>query len=275
MSGEYDPFKGYEGGFGDDEDLTFTNVRFAVDPEFTNDDGEMLPALFADLVGEEDTFEGQRFSIGKGWEIEDSGAKVVREDGKEKGFQNQTYLQKFLNAAFECDGGEELLRGRWQETGLTPQDAAYWEGLKVHTEQVELYNFKNREGEQVSVTKPLPTVVYGWDEGGTGAKKKAAAKKAPAKKVAAKKTAAKKPAAKPAPKAKEQSEYEAAMEAVGSEVVEALREIAAEAEDANAFFDAAYAQDWVAEDEAVQLLVDDYESDESIWMVEYNSREEA
>jgi len=267
----FDPFKG-SSGLADDIDVTFTEARFIKDPSYTNDDGDMMPIFAADLatddpdVGENGVLENQFFSIGKGWEIEDIGAKVVRPDGKKAGFNNSTYLQSIVNTIMGLDGGEAKLRGRYEDTGLTPMDAGFWEGLRVHMEQTEYTTGGFGNVEKKTRTRLMPTEVYGWTEAPKPATKapakKAAAKKAPAKKAAAAKVVE----AEPEVEETVQTPYAAARLVAGQDVVDAIRAIADECEDTDQFMERCYAEvEGIDESAEIQLLVDDVDSDESIW----------
>ena len=264
----FDPFKG-SSGLADDIDVTFTEVRFVRDPSYTDSDGEMMPVFAVDFatddpdVGVNGVIENQFLSIGKGWEIEDNGAKVVRPEGKKGGFNNSTYLQTIINTIMGLDGGEKLLRGRYEDTGLTPQEAGFWEGLRCHMEQAEYTVGGFGNVEKKTKTRLMPTEVYGWTDA------PAAAKPAPAKKAPAKKAPAKKPASKPAPAeetVEELSAYGQARAAVGEDIVAQIRAIADESTDTDEFMERCYAEvEGIDESAEIQLLVDDVDSDESIW----------
>lgn len=269
----FDPFKG-SSGLADDIDVTFTEVRFVRDPSYTDSDGEMMPVFAVDFVtddpdvGEGGTIENQFLSIGKGWEIADGGAKVVRPEGKKGGFNNSTYLQTVINTIMGLEGGEKLLRGRYEETGLTPQEAGFWEGLRCHMEQTE-YTVGGFGGQEAKVrTRLMPTEVYGWDNAAPKPAKAAPAKKAAAKKAPAKKAAAAKvvEVEEPAEPEVELTPYQTARAAAGEEIVAAIRAIADECEDTDTFMERCYAEiDGIDDSAEIQLLVDDVESEESIW----------
>lgn len=256
-------FRGTSGLF-DDGEVTFTEARFIKDPSYVNSEGDLMPVFAVDLVtdepdvGENGVLENQFFSIGKGWEIEDGGAKVVREDGKSgKGFNKSTYLQAFLGAMLDLDGGMDAVRARYEDTGATPQEAAFWEGLRVHVEQHEYETGGWGNVEKKTRSRLMPTEILGWD--GVKAEVKSVAKKAPAKKAPAKKAAAAKPAA-------DETPYAAAKAAAGDEVCAAIRAIADECDTVEEFMDRAYSEvEGIDDDTSIQLLVDDVESAESIW----------
>jgi len=259
---------GGSSGLFDDGEVTFTECRFIKDPGYTNQDGDLMPVFATDLVtddpdvGESGTLENQFFSIGKGWEIEDGGAKVAHESGKEKGFNKQTYLQAFLIAMMETEDGKgaDKVRERYEATGLTPQTAGFWEGLRVHVEQQDYTTGGFKDVEKKTRGRLMPIEVLGWD--GAAVEKPAApvAKKAPAKKAPVKKAPAK------AEPEAELSPYATARAAVGEGIAEAIRAIADEVTDTDEFMERCYAEiDGIDADDNIQLLVDDVESEDSIW----------
>lgn len=250
---EFDPFA-TSTGLADDLDITIRNFRFGLDPAYTNQDDEMTLTGICDFVtddpdvGSNGTIENQFITIGKGWEAVDGGKKVQREDGRPKGFNNSTYLGAIIDACMQV--GSDKMRARYEATQLTPMDAGFWEGLTLHMEQTEYEAFNKKR------TRLLPTEVKGWSE----------AKAKPAKKAAAKKVAAKKAA----PKA-EEVEVEEVAEETGptlASLTAAIIAIAKTSEDDGGatFVERCYSEieGLDANDEAM-LLVDDVESEDSIW----------
>jgi len=250
---EFDPFHTTT-GIADDLDITIRNFRFGLDPAYTNGDDEMTLTGICDFVtddpdvGNAGTIENQFITIGKGWEAVDGGKKVQREDGRAKGFNNSTYLGAIIDACMQV--GSDKMRARYEATQLTPMDAGFWEGLTLHMEQTEYEAFNKKR------TRLLPTEVKGWSEG----------KAKPAKKAAAKKVAAKKAA----PKA-EEVEVEEVAEETGptlASLTAAIIAIAKTSEDDGGatFVERCYSEieGLDANDEAM-LLVDDVESEDSIW----------
>lgn len=250
---EFDPFA-TSTGLADDLDITIRNFRFGLDPAYTNQDDEMTLTGICDFVtddpdvGTNGTIENQFITIGKGWESVDGGKKVQREDGRPKGFNNSTYLGAIIDACMQV--GSDKMRARYEATQLTPMDAGFWESLTLHMEQTEYEAFSKKR------TRLLPTEVKGWNEG----------KAKPAKKAAAKKVAAKKAA----PKA-EEVEVEEVAEETGptlASLTEAIIAIAKTSEDDGGatFVERCYSEieGLDANDEAM-LLVDDVESEDSIW----------
>lgn len=252
---DFDPFKGSAGGWAEELDgttVTFSNCRFGKTPGYTDSNtGDMVLVFLHDYdtdaeVSNPDMLEDQILTIGKGWDAKDDGAQVVRSNGSNKGFNTSSRIQMWIDRMFELDGGEAALRSRYQDTGYTPQHAAFWDGLTVTlgVHQVEVMD-KTRD-------VLLPDTIIGW---GDDNEDEAPKKKAPAKK-AAKKTAKKKAAA---PADDEP--------AVPADMVAAIEAIAAEAEDADEFIARCYDEvDGLDENADAMALVDDVDSDDSIWI---------
>lgn len=281
---DFDPFAG-SSGLADDLEVTFTETRFMVDPQYSDSDtGELIPIFAADLVtdqsdvGNNGVLENQFFSIGKGWVIEDDGARVVRAEGKKGGFNHSSYLQQIVARCLELD--EKTMRDRYEDTGFSPQTAAFWEGFRCHMVQEE-YTTGGFKGVEKKVRSHLmPDEVYGWDDA-EAKPAKPAAKKAVAKPAPAKKAATAKPTAKPKPAVKEEpveetpaeptgelSEYQTARAQVDAEIVAAIEAIAAEADTDADFIDRCYAEvDGLADDDNAMYLVDNVDADDSIWQI--------
>jgi hypothetical protein len=272
---EFDPFKG-SSGLADDIDVTFTEVRFGVDPAYTDTEtGEPVPVFIADLatddsdIGTNGVIENQIFSIGKGWVIEDDGASVVVASGKPRGFNTSTYLQRILQRLLELD--ETKARKRFEETGVGPQSAAYWEGLQVHMVQEER-TIQIGKGPSRVKSELMPSEFYGWTDGEVEEKAKPEVKAKPAaKKAAAPKP---KPAPKPAPAAEDEpaetpgSEYAAAKAQVDPDLVAKIEAIAADCDDADTFMSRAYSEiEGLDEDDNAMYLVDNVDAEDGIWAV--------
>lgn len=252
---EFDPFKG-SSGLADDVDVTWEAVHFGQNPTYTDDAGNMPVVFMATEFYSDGDIEPreQLYTIGKGWEVQDKGAKVVREDGKPKGFNNSTKLQIILNRCLELDEG--AMRARYEATGLTPQEAGYWEGFTFHANQEEReITFGDKKGQ--TRTDLMPTAVIGWKDG-AASKPAGAAKKAPAKKAAASKKAAAAPAG-------EAESNGAVTGAALAKVKLAIRAIADECETFEQYVDRCYTEiDEASEDAGVAALIDDDETG-SIW----------
>lgn len=242
---EFDPFA-TSTGLADDLDITIRNFRFGLDPGYTNDD-EMVLVGICDFatddpdVGTGGVIENQYITIGKGWEAVDGGKKVQREDGRPKGFNNSTYMGAIIDACMSID--PDKMRGRFEQTKLSPMDAGYWEGLTLHVEQTEYKAFDKTR------TRLLPTEVKGW----------ASEAKKPAKKAAAKKVAAKKAA----PKA-EETEADPLV-SLEDQIIAIAK---SSPDDGGAtFIERCYAEiDGLDANDEAMALVDDVESESSIWM---------
>lgn len=248
---EFDPFATTT-GLADDLDITIRNFRFGLDPAYTNQDGEMTLTGICDFVsddpdvGTNGTIENQFLTIGKGWEAIDGGKAVQREDGRPKGFNNSTYMGAIIDACMSID--PDKMRGRFEQTKLSPMDAGYWEGLTLHVEQTEYKAFDKTR------TRLLPTEVKGW-----GTEKPKPAKKAAAKKVAAKKAAATKVEEEVA------EETGPTLESLKAAIVAIAK--TSEDDGGATFIERCYSEiDGLDANDEAMALVDDVESAESIWM---------
>lgn len=197
MSEDFNPFENVDlSGFGD-ADITFTQCRFTADN--LDDRGNPIPAFTTDMVNVDgETRDDQRFSVGRGYKILKGGELIEHETprhNKTGGFGAGTKMGTLLEKCMELDA-DTMIR-RYEETGLTPRQAAFWEGFSFHGKD-ETRKFKETEYKIL-----IPTAVYGWDWDGAGvdapapatsastptpAPAPATAKKAAAKKAAAKKT---------------------------------------------------------------------------------------
>lgn len=271
MTDEFDQIFRGTTGLADDFDCVFRKPAFLRNPTYTDSDGVPQLVLSVDFhtdsadIGQNGVLEDQLLTIGKGWETEDGGKSVVHTSGKPRGFNVSTYAQLILTRLLELD--EQKVKDHYAQVKVGPQHAEFWDGLSVH-----LNMEKTGEG-QYAKDRLLPTVFHGWvDEGASGGK-------APAKKAPAKKAASTKAKAKPAPEAEPETEqdqggeqgetttpYLTAKAQVSADVISLLEKIAGEAGTADEFMERAYAEvDGIDDDENIQLLVDDVDSDESIW----------
>ena len=259
-------------GLADDFDCVFRKPAFLRNPTYTDSDGVPQLVLSVDFhtdshdIGQNGVLEDQLLTIGKGWETEDGGKSVVHTSGKPRGFNVSTYAQLILTRLLELD--EQKVKDHYAQVKVGPQHAAFWDGLSVH-----LNMEKTGEG-QYAKDRLLPTVFHGWV--GEGAEGKAPAKKAAAKKAASTKAKAK-PASEPEPDTEPEAEggedsteattpYLAAKAQVDTGIIAQLEAIAGESGTADEFMERAYAEvDGIDDDENIQLLVDDVDSDESIW----------
>lgn len=258
MSNERDEFdlafRG-ESGLMDNVDVQLCNFRFGRNPAFARD-GELPVIAMVDLVdiaGIEETRENQFYTIGNGWEPVDAQGTAVTHP-KAVGFNQSSNLQKFLTRCLDAD--LEKIQGHFEQTGLKPQQAAFWEGLCVHLDlEKQKIEFGERKGETRDVL--VPTAVLGWNLLNGSAPAKAAT---PAKKTAKKASASKKAAAKPEPEVTEEP-----ASGLTDDVAAAIRAIADECDTHEEMVDRAYAEiDGIDSDAAIQEAIED-SGPESIW----------
>ena len=161
------------------------------------------------------------YTCGKGWEPADKGASCQHESGRARKFNSGSGMGLLMNHALELDGVADLL----MERGL-PTDANVWIGLKFRIEEVA-FEGKDKDGTKFTYTRRLPTEFHGVDE---GEKAKPAAKKAPAKKAA------------PAKVEEIADEDEGTSYDLPAKLRGLLKAIAVNADDHDAFMEAAFAQ---------------------------------
>lgn len=233
MSDEFDYFELGSGLPLADADVTITNAEFRFDTAYSAD--AVVAAI--EFTPDEEGVESQEqlYSVGKGWEPLDRGAAVAHGSGKPVKINNQSNYGRFIAAAIECEGFLDYAR----EAGLQPNSAALWVGTRWHlgsiTITVQNPSKPNEPAKEKTVI--VPDEFYGVageeeEEAAPAPTKKAAASKVPAKKVAAKKVAAK-------PAAGGAADQVAELTAENEELVDALIAAAVEAEDQDAFMEAA------------------------------------
>jgi hypothetical protein len=192
-----------EGGL-DEQPVTLRNARFDTDLTRIDDAGNPATFLAVDLCPDNPdvtTLEDQRFGIGKGWDVEDDGARVVRDDGKKAQYNKASKAGRFVDSLLGLKEFREAIKARHAAGDqVTPFDAAFFEGLKFVVKANEGH-FKAGDGEEVSFRFFTASEFLGFE--GQGAKTKTPPK--PAKKAASKKAAAKKAAAVPVEEPEEET----------------------------------------------------------------------
>lgn len=124
---------------------------------------------------ESDEYDGDeytvRFGIGNGWEEVEGGERVVREDGKDKPFNNSTDYGRVINRVLGAAGGKEgkpyadAMKGAFDEVKSrgTQYEATVWEGLRFRFETQEFSSTIN--GEDVVWNRTLPVEYHGAQGG--------------------------------------------------------------------------------------------------------------
>jgi hypothetical protein len=117
-----------------------------------------------------------RLSIGNGWEPVDGGARVVREDGGNKPFNNSTDYGKVINRVLGANGGKEGKAFEGQFNGAfdvlkskgNQYQADVWVGMRFEFDTEEFSSTIN--GEDVTWSRLLPQKYVGADgrTGGAG-----------------------------------------------------------------------------------------------------------
>lgn len=232
MSDEFDYFELGSGLPLADANVTITNAEFRFDTSYSAD--AVVCAI--EFTPHEEGHEAQEqlYSVGKGWEPLDRGATVAHGSGKPVKINNQSNYGRFIAAAVECEGFLDYAR----EVGLQPNSAALWVGTQWHLGTIEISTTNpskpNDPPKVKSVIIPDEFLGVGEEDEEEEAPAKPAAKKTVAKKVAAPaKKAAAKPAASPA------ADQVAELEAEDADLVAALIQAATDADDQDAFMEAA------------------------------------
>lgn len=104
--------------------VTIDSAEFGFDASYGN--GEIPLAIFeGNVVSDDGEAHDWRklYSVGKGWDVVDQGARIQREDGRPKGVGKQSKYGLWIAGAMEA-GAAEVLRGRGKQT-----EAKVWEGL--------------------------------------------------------------------------------------------------------------------------------------------------
>lgn len=237
----YDPFRLETGLLGNADievlDAVFTNRLEAFDP--TKLELDLTVQVEGDDGGETIVFLG----CGDGWEAADGGQRAVREDGKERGFHQNTKVGEFFAGLVDIMGKDaacdKAMRARVEDYPLGPREVGFWKGLKVHVDRE-----KRKGGGDVGDYEVL--VIDGFN-GVAGGKAAGAAKKATG---AAKKAAAK---------------VEKPSGGLSDAIRATLDEIADASADHDSFMEAAFAQvPEASTDDAVKAAVSD-DGEGSIW----------
>lgn len=235
----FDPYSLSSGLPLADVDATVTAVEFRFDTSYAAD-ACVAAVTFQPDEGDE---QEQLYSCGRGWEPIDRGENAAHVSGKPNRFNEQTNYGRFLKACFQLENFMDEVR----EEGVMPWEGAFLLGKRFHlgTVEYETRNPSKKDSEPQTRTAIVPTEYLGMGEDDAPAK-------APAKKAAAKKTAAKGPSAIEKKQIALIEELEA--EEGGEEIVAALRELATESEDFDAFMEGAMEIDGVAESDAAQKV---------------------
>ena len=240
MAHEFDPYALGSGLPLADADVTVTAMEFRFDTNYSAD------ACVAAITFQPDEGEAQEqlYSCGKGWEPVDRGDATAHVSGRPLNFNANSNYGRFLAAAFACDGFLDEAR----EAGVLPTESALFVGKRFHLGTIQITTKNPSTG--VESTKDLIVPDEYLGEGEDEEVTTTPAKKAPAKKAAAKAAPAKGPSA----IEKKQLALVEELEAEDADLVEALRELAAESEDHESFMEAAMELEGVADSELAQQV---------------------
>jgi len=205
-------------------DVTITDCVFLVDNEYA------AGALVASMTLIPDEYDGdmsnlrpQLYSLGKGWEAVDKGARAEHESGKFRQFAKQSSYGSWIGAALQCEGAPEYL------AELDPRDADTWINTRW---TLGTQTYETQEKKEKARIVPVAFLGLAGDEEKKPAKPvaKSAGKAAQAPAKAANK------AAPPAPKKSAE---------LDDDVTEALTALAKEHDDFDAFMNAGF--EWMEE----------------------------
>ena len=246
----FDPFK-VESGLLDNVDVTVLDALFTRRPD-SFDNGQTLELhLTLAVEGDEGGEQVQYFRCGDGWDTLDDGVTAVREDGKERGFHENTKvgelfhsLVKVMTEDAACDKELRERVGSVAPTGA--RDTRLWKGLKLHLERAD-----RKGGGEVGDYQVLLVTGFNGTEGTTKAGAKAAPAKAAAKKAPAKAKAA----------------AAAEVSAIDTGILAQLDTIADESVEHDDFMERAFAEiPEAASDETIKAAVmDEAEDGDGVW----------
>jgi len=245
----------------------------AVEAVFTYNQEYSADAVVLDITwqpwdGNEDDGEAkhQLYSVGKRWEPVSEGTEVAHESGKLQMFNNQTNIGKLIHSLLEALGGGDVAEGMKAviEAGLQPYKVDCWIGMDVTLKAIE---YETQNGKKSSTFGIAEVHALPGGEGAPKAKTSGTGGKAAPK--AAPKAAAK--AAAKAATADDEGGEDAWKEHLGQGLYRKLKKAAADANDHDAFMDAAFELDEVTTDDkawnkATERIIMDY-SDTGLFAV--------
>jgi hypothetical protein len=163
-----DRFQNLDASEWGDLNVRFKNVRFGINPKYTDNDGNMPTCLIMDLeTASGKVNENQMFSIGGGYVAVDGGASVEHERSKFNkpgaAFTKMSKGATLLESLVAIDGALDLLNDRADKTG-GPRNAAFWEGMVAHlVEETVEFGKPGEDGKRKSFRQWVATELFGWD----------------------------------------------------------------------------------------------------------------
>lgn len=238
----FDPFR-LESGLLGNVDVKVRDAQFINDPAYNN--GQTLQlALTLDVQGDDGGEKIENFSCGDGWETTDGGATASREDGRDVNFNGQSKVGRLFGGLVDVMGSDpacdKAIRARVGDFPLGPRDAAFWKGLSIHVDRVEV-----DYGGEIGKRDVLVIDGFNGIDGAGGGGKAAGPTKKATKKAAA------------------TSKKESG--GLTDDIKATLDEIADESADHDSFMERAFAEvPEASSDNAVKAAVADL-SDDGIW----------
>lgn len=226
----------------------------SVEAQFTFDQGYAPDAVVCAIFWQAHDGEGedsgeptrQLYSVGKSWEPEDEGARVVHKSGKFQNFNDSTNIGRLIHSFLEARGNGDVQAGLAlaideMDTYGTPDSVDFWlnldvslKALKYPTQQKDPVTQLPKEGQTMVIDE-----YFGRFGDATPAKPKG---KAVAGKAA---TPAKAVAAKPSGAAKGNTEVVSPVKHLGPGLLKTLKTLATEVEGHDEFMIAAFELDGV------------------------------
>ncbi len=240
MSEDFDPFKLVSGLPLAGADCTVTNVEFGYDAQYN---AEACVAIITFQPDEGDA-QNQLYSVGKNFEPAARGKELVHKSGKNTNVNDSSNYGRFVKAYTEMDGAAKAMKD-FRDAGATAVFNADWlEGCRFSMGTIKINVGRGAEMKEKDLI--VPVAYLGREGQSAAASAKGGSKLAP--------KAGSKVAVKPAAKVEAEDEAET-WGIEDEELLAALIDIAANAEDFDAFTEAATDLDGVIGNKPVQKAV--------------------
>lgn len=150
----------------------FVEPRFEFNPDYNDGQTLILATELTPVNDDDHEAREQRFPCGDGWTTTDKGKTAEREDGGNKPFNGNSYIGQLVGQLVTVAPDET--RARLKDVPEGPYASAFWDGLDVEIEQVEV-EFKSLgyKGNRYKIVK-----FYGFGNNGAGKATKATKKTA-------------------------------------------------------------------------------------------------
>jgi hypothetical protein len=241
-SNEFNPFELTSGLPLAGAEVTVKELTFGFDAQYV--DGKVALAMFTFTI-EENGEEGTQFySVGGKFEPADRGEVLVHESGENKNLNKTSNYGRFVEALLAMDNADEFM-AQVREGDAAPVFDAHWlDGFRFELGTLKFTTQDKKEKDLI-----VPVHFLGMAEAGGKKGAKATTKAAPklAPKAGASKASAK-------AKAVEEDDEEETFGIEDEDIRNALIEAAKEADDFDAYTEAALDIDGVSEDRTIQRI---------------------